>query len=217
VRIRLSFCSSYADRSKVVVKRELTLRLVLRLLMKLLMGVRVLSVIVFFAAVPGARDLPRSLYNSARWWDITISWNGVKFKLPPPWFPLGKEEQAAGTLTFFRDQFPWAERNFSAITFKEPFAGDFSQNPKDGLRRWEQLKDSIWSKPISYPKVIGHYYSTAHGSKNEFRCANTEQQFESGEMHMEIECIETRNGWGFGYEGRQEDVAEALFILENGA
>jgi hypothetical protein len=35
-------------------------------------------------------------------------------------------------------------------------------------------------------------------------------------MYMEIECIETRSGWGFGYEGRQEDVTEALSILENG-
>ncbi|HKW68270.1 MAG TPA: hypothetical protein VJP04_13335 [Terriglobales bacterium] len=38
-----------------------------------------------------------------------------------------------------------------------------------------------------------------------------------GEKYIEIDCIETRSGWGFEYKGRQEDVTEAVSILENGS
>jgi hypothetical protein len=193
------------------------LQFVLAVAVKLLIGAGLLLIIVFFVAIPGTRDIPRSMYNYSRWWDATIRWNGVEFKLPPPWFRLRKKEQVPGTVTFFRDQFPWAERSFSSITFKEPFPSDFAQNPENGLRKWEQLRNKIWSYPNPYPKVIGHYYSMAYGSKNEFRCANTELQMARGEKLMEIDCIETRSGWGFGYEGRQEDVAEAISILESGS
>jgi hypothetical protein len=199
-------------------KRERTpLHFVLALVVKLLIGAGLLLTIVYFAFIAGALDVPRTTYNNARWWDVTITWNGVEFKLPPPWFRLGKTAQVPGTVTFFRDQFPWAEQGFSSITFKAPFSSDFAQNPEDGLRKWEQLRNKIWSTPNPYPEVIGHSYFRVHGSKNEFRCANTELQMEEGDKLMEVDCIEARSGWGFDYEGRLGDVTEAISILENGS
>ncbi len=37
-----------------------------------------------------------------------------------------------------------------------------------------------------------------------------------GERLRKIECIETRRGWRFDYEGMEEDVPEAMSILEHG-
>jgi hypothetical protein len=161
-------------------------------------------------------DLPRTAYNYCRRSAVTIRWNGVEFKLPPPWFRLGKKEQVEGTVTFFRDHFPWAELMFSSITFEPPFPSDFAQNPEDGVRRWEQLKNKIWSGPTAYPRVINSHYSEVHSAKHEFRSANTVKMLQSEKL-IEIDCIETRSGWGFDYEGTPEDAAEAISILEDGS
>jgi hypothetical protein len=188
----------------------------LRLLLKVLLGAGLLLIIVFFAVIPGTMDLPRTTYNYCRRSAVPIRWNGVEFKLPPPWFRLGTKEQVEGTVTFFRDHFPWVEQVFSSITFEPPFPSDFAQNPEDGLRRWEQLKNTIWSGPTAYPRVINSYYSEVHSAKHEFRCANTVKMLQSEKL-IEIDCIETRSGWGFDYEGTPEDAAEAISILENGS
>jgi hypothetical protein len=195
---------------------KITGRKVLKLLLKVLLGAVVLFIIVFLVAVPGTMDLPRSAYNYCRLSAVTIRWNGVEFQLPPPWFRVGKREQVPGTVTFFRDHFPWVEQVFSSITFTPPFPNDFAQNPEEGLRRWEQLKNKIWSVPNPYPKVIDSYYSEVHSAKYEYRCANTVRMAQSEKL-IEIDCIETRSGWGFDYEGAPEDASEAISILENGS
>jgi len=119
---------------KVVMKREPTLlHSVVVPMVKLLTGAGLLLIIVFFATIPGASDLPRSTYNYARWWDVTVTWNGVGFKLPPPWFRLGNKAQVPGTVTFFRDQFPWAKRSFSSITFDKVVG---SARQKSGFVSW---------------------------------------------------------------------------------
>ena len=105
---------------------------------------------------------------------------------------------------------------FSSITLKPPFGNDFAQNPENGLRRWEQLNNSVWSIPNPYPKVTNFYYSNAHTAKNEFRCANTVLQMQRGEKLMDIDCIETGSGWRFDYEGTQDYASEAMSILQQG-
>jgi hypothetical protein len=125
------------------------------------------------------------------------------------------KEQAKGTVTFFRDQFPSATHSFSSITFKPPFPNNFGQDPEGGLRRWERLNDALWAIPNRHVQVVNHYYSNARTAKNEFRCANTVLQT-PGEKLMTIDCTETRRGWRFDYEGRPEDVPEAMYILEHG-
>ena len=65
-------------------QRERTSKFVLALGVKLLIGAGLLLISFFFVAIPGTRDLPRSTYNYARWWDVTIRLNGVEFKPPPP-------------------------------------------------------------------------------------------------------------------------------------
>ena len=128
---------------------KITRRNRLGLILKLLIGVGLLLfTIAIFVGIPGVADLPRTAYNYSRRSPVTIMWNGVEFRLPPPWFRLAQNEQIEGTVTFFRDQFPWAERQFSLITFKPPFPNDFAANPENGLQRWEQLNQSLWSTPI---------------------------------------------------------------------
>ena len=188
----------------------------LRRLLKVLIGLGLLFIIIIFVAVPGVIHLPRTAYHYARLSPVTIRWNGVQFKLPPPWFRPGEKEQVEGTVTFFRDHFPWGEQAFSAITFKPPSPHDFAQNPQEGLRRWEQLKNKIWSVPNPYPKVIDSYYSEVHSAQHEYRCADTVRMAQSEKL-IEIDCIETRSGWGFDYEGTPEDASEAISILENGS
>jgi len=195
---------------------QITRRNSLGLLLKFLIGAGLLFIIVISVAIPGVGDLPRTVYNYSRRSPLIIVWNGVEFKLPPPWFRLGNKEQVEGTVTFFRDQFPWAEREFSSITFKPPFPNDFGQNPEEGLRRWEQLNKEIWFVPNPYPKVINYYYSKAHSARNEFRCANTVLQMARGEKSMKIDCIEIGSGWRFDYQGKEDDVPEAMSILEQG-
>jgi len=181
---------------------------------KLLIGAALLFIVII--AVVCGIYLARPAYNYCRRSPASIIWNGVEFKLPPPWFRLGNKEQVAGAVTFFRDQFPWAEREFSSITFKPPFPNDFGQNPEEGLRRWEQLNKEIWFVPNPYPKVINYYYSKARSAKNEFRCANTVLQMQRGEKVMDIDCIETDSGWRFDYEGTQDYASEAMSILQTG-
>src|SRR5579884_2251161 len=89
--------------------------------LKLLTGAGLLFIIFILVAIPGVRDLPRAIYNYSRRSPLRITWNGMEFRLPPPWFRLGNREQVRGTLTFFRDQFPTAKHKFSSITFKPPF------------------------------------------------------------------------------------------------
>jgi hypothetical protein len=173
-----------------------------------------LLIIFISAAIPGAGHLPRAIYNYSRRSPLTITWNGAEFKLPPPWFRLGNEEQVEGTVTFFRDQLRPDARAFSSITFKPPFPDDFSQNPEVGLRRWEQLNNSLWAISNQRFQVVNHYYSDARTARNEFRCANTLLQTPGGRL-MKIDCAETRRGWRFDYEGSQEDVPEAMSILEH--
>lgn len=93
------------------------------------------------------------------------------------------------------------------------FNKDFAQDPENGLGRWEHLHDSVWSIPNAYPRVITSYYSNAHTVKHAFRCANTVLQL-GGERLMNIDCIETRDGWRFDYEGMQDDASEAMSILQ---
>jgi len=173
---------------------KITRRNRLGLILKLLIGVGLLLfTIAIFVGIPGVADLPRTAYNYSRRSPVTIMWNGVEFSLPPPWFRLGQNEQIKGTVTFFRDQFPWAERQFSLITFKPPFPNDFAANPENGLQRWEQLNQSLWSIPNTDPRLISYSYSTTHGTNNDFRCANTISDLR-GERLRKIECIETRLG-----------------------
>lgn len=175
-----------------------------------------LIILVLFSAFPGFANLPRTAYNYSRRSPVVIRWNGTGFHLPPPWFRLGKRDQVEGTVTFFRDHFPWSAGVFSSITFREPFAGNFSQNPQEGLRRWEQLNDSVWSVPDSNPKLIDHSYSAAHSANNEFRCTNT-ALLAGSEKIIRMDCIETHAGWRFEFEGRPHDADEALSILQKGS
>src|SRR5258705_9385077 len=142
-------------------------------LLKFLLGAGLLFIICVFVPSAGVKDLPRTTYNYSRRSPLIIVWNGVEFKLPPPWFRLGNKEQVDGEVTFFRDQFPLAQHVFSSITLKPPFSNDFAQDPEKGLGRWEHLHDSVWSIPNAYPKVITFYYSNAYRAKHAFRCANT--------------------------------------------
>ena len=187
----------------------------LGLLPILLTGAGLLFVVFIFVAIPRAGDLPRAIYNYSRRSPLIIVWNGVEFKLPPPWFRLADKEQVEGTVTFFRDQFPLARHTFSSITFKPPFPDIFGQDPEGGLRRWEQLNNSLWAITNRHFQVVNHYYSNARTENNEFRCANTVLQT-PGEKLIKIDCTETRRGWRFDYEGRPEDVPEAMSILEHG-
>ena len=183
------------------------------LLLKFLAGAGLLFIIFIFVAIPGVKDLPRTIYNYSRRSPLIIVWNGVEFKLPPPWFRLGNKEQVDGEVTFFRDQFPSAQHVFSSITLKPPFSNDFAQDPEKGLGRWEHLHDSVWSIPNAYPKVITSYYSNAYRAKHAFRCANTVLQVR-GETLMNIDCIETRDGWRFDYEGVPDDASEGMSVLQ---
>jgi hypothetical protein len=182
----------------------------------LLIGAGLLFIIFLSAAIPGVADLPRATYNYSRRSPLIVMWNGMEFKLPPPCFRLGNKAQVAGSVTFFRDQFPSVAHAFSSITFKPPFPNDFGQNPEGGLQRWEQLNNSLWAIPNPHFQVINHYYSNARTAKNEFRYANTVLQTPVEKL-MKIDCTETRRGWRFDYEGRIEDVPEAMSILEHGS
>src|SRR4029077_8602745 len=58
------------------------------LLLKFLVGAGLLFIIFIFVAIPGVKDLPRTIYNYSRRSPLIIVWNGVEFRLPPPWFRL---------------------------------------------------------------------------------------------------------------------------------
>jgi len=183
------------------------------LLLKCLIGAALVSIIVISVAILGVEHLPRTIYNYSRRSPLIIVWNGVEFKLPPPWFRLVNKQQVDGEVTFFRDQFPSAQHVFSSITLKPPFSNDFAQDPEKELGRWEHLHDSIRSIPNAYPKVITSYYSNAYRAKHAFRCANTVLQVR-GETLMNIDCIETRDGWRFDYEGVPDDASEGMSVLQ---
>jgi len=192
---------------------QITGRNSLVLLLKLLIGAVLLFIIFIFVAIPGVSDLPRAIYNFSRRSPLIIVWNGMELKLPPPWFRLGSKEQVDGEVTFFRDQFPSAQHVFSSITLKPPFSNDFAQDPEKGLGRWERFHDSVWSFPTAYPKVVTSYYSNAYRANHAFRCANTVLQV-GDERLMNIDCIETRDGWSFDYQGIPDDASEAMSILQ---
>ena len=75
------------------------------------------------------------------------------------------------------------------------------------------VADSVWSIPNAYPKVITSYYSNAYRAKHAFRCANTVLRV-GGETFMNIDCIETRDGWRFDYEGVPDDASEGMSVLQ---
>lgn len=182
------------------------------LLLKFLVCAALLFIIFIFVTIPGFKDLPRTIYNYSRRSPLIMAWNGVEFKLPP-WFRLGNKEQVNGEVTFFRDQFPSAQHVFSSITLKPPFSNNFAQDPENGLVRWEHLHDSVRSIPNAYPKVVTSYYSNAYTAKHAFRCANTVLQV-GGETLMNIDCIETHDGWRFDYKGVPDDSSEGMSVLQ---
>ena len=182
----------------------------MRMVLKALMSA--VFFLIFSIAIVSGIYLGRPLYNHYRSSAISISWNGTEFSLPPPWF-RPDTSRIDGQVTFFRDHFPWAQHVFSSITLKPRFSNDFVQDPEEGLGQWEHLQDSMWSIPNAYPKVITSYYSNAHSAKHAFRCANTVLQM-GGERLMNIDCIESRDGWRFDYEGMQDDASEAMSILQ---
>lgn len=181
--------------------------------LKFLVGAGLLFIIFISIAIPGVKDVPRTIYNYSRRSPLIVVWNGVQFKLPPPWFRLGNKEQADGEVTFFRDQFPSALHAFPSIILKPSFSNDFAQNPEKGLGRWEQLQDSVSSIPHPYPRVISFYYSNAYWGKHSFRCANMVLQVGS-ETLVNIDCIETHDGWRFEYEGMPDHASEAMSVLQ---
>jgi len=141
---------------------------------------------------------------------VAVVWNGLEFSFPRAWYRSGNSGIDGG-VTFFRHQFPWTEHTGSSITLK-PAYNNFAQNPQDSLRRWEQLKDSI-SSFQTIPRVINFYYANAHSARNDFRCAHTVSQL-GEESLIEIDCIETRSGWSFDYEGTPDHASEAMSILQ---